>query len=212
MENLYDVLGVKRGATDGEIKRAYRKRARKAHPDAGGNTDEFKLVGFAGMILCDPAKREHYDRTGQERAPTNVVEQRIASLLGQAFEQDGRDPIRAMCDYIDQKRSAHKQHVAKAESKGKRLAIKLKKFLGANSRTKNAAARDFIASNLEKHIEDCRMEAGAAANEAEICTAMLAYLNDLQCPAEPGSHGFTRRSSTVTFGGSTFGFGTGATT
>ena len=40
--NFYDVLGVKRDASDKEIKTAFRKLAQKYHPDAGGDEDKFK--------------------------------------------------------------------------------------------------------------------------------------------------------------------------
>ena len=66
--NLYDALGINKKATPEDIKRAYRGRARKTHPDAGGSADEFALVCRAKDILSDPVRREKYDRTGEEDA------------------------------------------------------------------------------------------------------------------------------------------------
>lgn len=61
-KNFYDVLGVKRDATQDEIKRAFRKLAAKYHPDAGGDEAKFKEVSEAYNTLSDENKRREYDQ------------------------------------------------------------------------------------------------------------------------------------------------------
>lgn len=61
-KNFYDVLGVKRDATQDEIKRAFRKLAAKYHPDAGGDEEKFKEISEAYNTLSDEAKRREYDQ------------------------------------------------------------------------------------------------------------------------------------------------------
>lgn len=63
--NLYETLGLDRDATDGEIKAAYRRKAKATHPDAGGDRDQFEAVNQAWLVLRNPKKRAHYDRTGE---------------------------------------------------------------------------------------------------------------------------------------------------
>jgi len=63
---LYDVLEIKRNATQDEIKKSYRKLARLYHPDKNpSNSDKFKEISHANEILSDPAKRADYDRLGE---------------------------------------------------------------------------------------------------------------------------------------------------
>lgn len=61
-KNFYDVLGVKRDASDKEIKTAFRKLAQKYHPDAGGDENKFKEISEAYETLSDPKKRKEYDQ------------------------------------------------------------------------------------------------------------------------------------------------------
>ena len=67
-ESLYDTLGVKKGASADEIKKAYRKLARKYHPDTNqgdkGAEERFKQVQTAYDVLSDDEKRKAYDRFG----------------------------------------------------------------------------------------------------------------------------------------------------
>lgn len=63
-ENLYDVLGVSKDASETDIKKAYRKLAIKHHPDKGGDEETFKKISEAYGILSDKDKRKQYDMFG----------------------------------------------------------------------------------------------------------------------------------------------------
>lgn len=69
-KDYYQILGVARGATNEDIKKAYRRLARKFHPDVSkesGAEEKFKDVNEAHEILSDPDKRAAYDQLGPHR-------------------------------------------------------------------------------------------------------------------------------------------------
>lgn len=101
--NLYDLLGVKAGATQEEIKKAYRELAKRYHPDrTGGDKSKearFKDISSAYEVLSDPKKRKQYDawRSGPVRSPGGFAGDPlaggglggIADLFNQMFSERG---------------------------------------------------------------------------------------------------------------------------
>lgn len=61
MANAYETLGVPKGASEAEIKKAYRKLAGQHHPDKGGDTTKFQEIQSAYETLSDPQKRAQHD-------------------------------------------------------------------------------------------------------------------------------------------------------
>ena len=97
---MYESLGLEKGASDDEIKKAYRKLAMKHHPDKGGDADKFKAIQNAYDVLSDPEKRANFDRYGTVDEPVhaNNVHEAFAHMFngGHHFpfggQQRGRRP------------------------------------------------------------------------------------------------------------------------
>ncbi|MBI4948331.1 J domain-containing protein [Candidatus Berkelbacteria bacterium] len=67
-KNYYDILGVSKSASEGDIKKAYRKLAHQHHPDKGGDTAKFQEINEAYQVLSDSNKRSQYDQFGSPSA------------------------------------------------------------------------------------------------------------------------------------------------
>jgi curved DNA-binding protein len=92
-KDYYKVMGVARDATEAQIKQAYRKLARKYHPDVSKEPDaeaRFKEVGEAYEVLRSPEKRAAYDRLGT--GPRPGEEFRPPPDWGSGFEWSGAGP------------------------------------------------------------------------------------------------------------------------
>ena len=89
-KNYYDLLGVKKEASDKEIKQAYRRLARKYHPDVnpGDKSAEsrFKEINAAYEVLSDKEKRQKYDKYGDKWQYADQFEQAGQSPGGQYWD------------------------------------------------------------------------------------------------------------------------------
>lgn len=88
--DYYQILGLKKGATDEDIKKAYRKLARKLHPDLNPTDKDankkFQELNEANEVLSDPEKRKKYDQYGKDWQHSDQFEQ---------ARQSGRRPPHA---------------------------------------------------------------------------------------------------------------------
>ncbi|NOT93684.1 MAG: DnaJ domain-containing protein [Ferruginibacter sp.] len=90
--DYYKILGIDKNASDEEIKKAYRKLARKLHPDLNPNDKDahqkFQQINEANEVLSDPEKRKKYDQYGKDWQHADQFEQQRKSQ-GQSRQSAG---------------------------------------------------------------------------------------------------------------------------
>ena len=108
----YGALGIQRGASDADVKKAYRKLAMQHHPDKGGDPEQFKQIQGAYDILSDPQKRQNFDQFGSADAPQGGPGPNMNDIFSQmfgGFQQGPRGPVRRA-------NHSHQIHISLEES------------------------------------------------------------------------------------------------
>ncbi len=138
MVDLYKVLDVPIGADKATIRKAYRNKSKKAHPDGGGTPEKFALVKTAHDILTDDSRRDHYDRTGEftEKEPDNVLAEVIKFIsmaldmvLYKAHQNHSLDYITSVDvvgNMVNEIKDFHKEAEAKEREMNKGIAVNQK--------------------------------------------------------------------------------------
>jgi len=123
----YAVLGVARAASAGAIKAAYRKRVRHAHPDRGGNPEDFIVIVRAFGLLSDPEMRRIFDETGiVDIESLKTYRHDVTAVLADMFDAAVQSAVAAglkltQVDFIELMGSAVAKGKAETSSQARRL-------------------------------------------------------------------------------------------
>jgi DnaJ-class molecular chaperone len=103
-KDFYQILGVASGADEKEIKSAYRKLARKYHPDVNPNDkvaeSKFKEVSVAYDVLSDPEKRKLYDQYGSHWEQAGNINQQGGDMGGTSFNFGGGGGFESIFEHL----------------------------------------------------------------------------------------------------------------
>lgn len=157
--DYYEVLGVKKDATDAEIKRAYRKLAAQYHPDVNhepGAEERFKEINEANEVLSDADKRARYDQFGFAGVDPN-------------FNPDaGGNPFGGFGDFGD-------------------LGDLLGSFFGGGGRTRRSPNAPVQGEDVSARIE-LSFEEAAFGVEKEVSAGALRTATSAMAPARRPVH------------------------
>jgi curved DNA-binding protein CbpA len=197
----YEALGVPRNADEDTIKRAYKSRAGKAHPDReGGSHEAMRALTVAKSVLLDPERRARYDQTGDDRQRPPLNREAISTLVD-LFRQlvecapSHVDLIELVRQNIRSNQERMRAEISQRAEKRKTLAKRRArlKFSGTGPNFIGEFMDQQIAK-LNGEIESIQrnIEVGDAAHEL---AAAYAYTPEEE-PPRPGGMMFTTSSAT----------------
>lgn len=197
--NPYEVLGVPRDASTADIRKAYRRKAKTAHPDGGGSAEAFAEVERAMQVLTDPQKRLTFDQTGkvEEPAPDNEAARVLAVIQGMiaaAVARDAPDYVDILAEMKNEVRRAQAEATA-GKAERERKIVRLEKLA---KRFTVKAGTNMIARMIDTNIADCRRAIADIDQQLCVMDRVLAMLDDYQFAADPvpmarASHPFTQQ-------------------
>lgn len=197
MNDPYETLGVARTASRDEIKRAYRKGAKKAHPDrAGGSNAKMSELNRAYALLEDPAKRARYDAGDDpDREPQSIeaqAEEMLLSAMDAVFSvhKDSENLAESLRKTLLIAQNSMKQEVAKAERAAKK-ASKVLRCLKKGER---------FRPMFEKKVAEAKRTEAAVRRNLEALSLALKLAaevgwEDPEAPAAPGRFFYTNARS-----------------
>lgn len=200
--SLYDTLGVAKNASTSDIKRAFKRRAAKTHPDKGGSAEAFHAVRLAHDVLTDETRRAQYDETGE----TNVVDQRkrardvlMTSFAGLLDSVEWAPHV----DYVGTLRKHFKGEVEKVKNRKAGLLRKIERANDIVLRRRDPSDPDDpLTGLLTARVVEMRTLVAKVDLDLDMLGHVLTLLDDYE--ATPQGPAFTDPMSRYTATNSTW--------
>lgn len=160
----YAELDVARDADATRIKRAYRDKAKRAHPDAGGDADAFARLSTALAILSDPKRRARFDETGDagpermDSIDTDAIQciaEVVVSILHQSPDPSREDALNTVRNVL----IINRQRQERAKADATKAAEKAEAF--RDRWTRKDGKPDVIRATLDSVAADARRQVEA---------------------------------------------------
>jgi hypothetical protein len=213
MSNLYKSLGIENNATPEEIKKAYRAKAKRNHPDAGGDKEKMNEIIRAYEVLSNADRRANYDETGSTEAPLDEIESaarvQFFEMLTEIFLKQEKvnfgDFLKKAKREIDAIHAKQRQEIKDLE----------KLIAAARARIIKAPEPDLLGALLAQQEEGARLRIKAIEKAEAIDARSLAYFEGylIKDPdPRPAYQGYGMSIEQLRAAGFAFGPGFGATT
>lgn len=177
--NPYSVLGVSQSATDAEIKKAFRAKAKQHHPDKGGDEAEFKKINQAYETLGNKQKRAQYDQFGSTSDnPGQGFGRQSGGFGGGGFQDFGGAGSSGFEDIFSSFFGGGGQQQSSSRQKGGDLetSVDLTFEESMNGTTKTFTARIYVS------CKDCDGKGGKDAKTCPDCHGSGTIQRNIQTP------------------------------
>lgn len=190
--NPYSTLGVSPSADTAEIKRAYKKRVKEAHPDAGGTAEEFSNVGKAYRLLTDQTTRDRYDKTGTTEEQADNKTANAINSLGARFVAALGMPDIDTVDVVRRVRNSIEHDINELAGMINKQKTEIQKIERVKKRIvkKGKTLHDFVSAAYDDLIRDGRKKILNAEDEIATFKIAMDLLKDYSCkPAHEETSG-----------------------
>jgi curved DNA-binding protein CbpA len=181
---LYTRLGLPPDATPPQIRRAYRKAAKTAHPDAGGSPEQWASIVEAYETLNDPRRRRIYDDTGtvEPGAADNHYAQRLIHLATAMDEVAAQYPQLAHVDWADSIRRVLNTRIQQCRQGVVDMGSRAREWDAVALRcTVPQGAVNVLRGLAEGKAAECRRRAGEAQDAIRQYEETLALIANATC-------------------------------
>lgn len=203
----YEALGVSKDAPPEEIKKAHRKKARKHHPDNGGDPEQFLMVQYAYEVLSDEERRRRYDNGEPE--PQNVIQEAF-SYVANMFKAliDSADESLICINIVDKMASLATADREKMKKSVKGWQDKIVFLEQVKGRIKHKGNRpDIMTSVLDQQLRGLGNGISMAEKQIEMLTFALSVIREYSFePESPMTSNRARDNFTFGRTGSMFGW------
>lgn len=186
-KDLYETLGVDKKASPEEIKKTFREKSKTAHPDKGGNTEEYQQISHAYDVLKDAKKRQRYDTTGDDRDPEMKRNNAAIGNIIKIFQSLVQQHIEHCeeVDYIVKVKEELEGNKSKMKSLRTQLKKELRNLKKVMKRLKfKGKELDFIGIALEQQYDTHKKGLLDIQEDLEINYIALKLLKNYEFDAE----------------------------
>jgi hypothetical protein len=185
LTDLYAVLDVPRDADRAAIRRAYRAKARRAHPDGGGSPQNFAQIKTAYDTLIDSVRRRRYDETGEVgEMPINNCRAQLMEMLFAGLDlallklsQRAKLPKHANLAWLISEALRHRrQEWIGQRGEFEKTAKQSRELLG---RFSTASGDNLMETVIERRVAICQTEIEALDKRIKVANEALEVLKDM---------------------------------
>ena len=182
--NLYEILDIPKDADKETIKKAHRKKAKKHHPDMGGNEKTFYAITLAYQVLSDDKRRKKYDQTGETAEQTTSIKGKAINILAEKFNtllDEAKTEI-FQIDVVASLQRSVNEDMARFKETKKKVRSELIHLYKVRKRLvkKSAAGEDPLLLILNRKKQACVQVLVATNENFLIVKEILAMLEDYE--------------------------------